>query len=226
MSNLKIRLKVTIWGQYVYMYNLCYHSQARLKHVLFVCNAGINPTPPTIRLAGGSTPYEGRVEVYMNGQWGTVCDDAWGINDATVACRQLGFESASEARISASFGQGAQSAPILLDDVACNGDEAMLQSCRHSNNHNCGHSEDAGVVCVSSGLYEYSSPSDLGRGATEIFDTFVELVNTNMLKEFQYLNSKRFLMMQIYVKYMHVFFFLIITDNIHVVRCIGAFKLS
>ena len=44
-----------------------------------------------IRLANGSTPYEGRVEVCYNLQWGTVCDDGWGGNDAGVACNQLGF---------------------------------------------------------------------------------------------------------------------------------------
>ena len=44
-----------------------------------------------LRLAGGNIANEGRVEICMNNEWGTVCDDSWGSTDATVVCRQLGY---------------------------------------------------------------------------------------------------------------------------------------
>lgn len=99
-----------------------------------------------VRLANGSANY-GRVEVCFNGIWGTVCDDKWDNNDANVACRQLGFSSASSAPQSATYGQG--SGPIWMDNLNCQGGEASLLDCPHHGlgRHNCNHGEDASVVC-------------------------------------------------------------------------------
>ena len=104
-------------------------------------------TGSDIRLVGGSGPHEGRVEVYHNGTWGTVCDDDWNLQDATVVCRQLGYISASAALGSARFGAG--SGPILFSGLTCIGNESIITECHHllTGVHNCTHSEDVGVVC-------------------------------------------------------------------------------
>ena len=52
-----------------------------------------------IRLVGSSNPLEGRVEVCYDGVWGTVCSNSWSADDASVACRQLGYSSLGQYRI-------------------------------------------------------------------------------------------------------------------------------
>ena len=54
-----------------------------------------NPFPGMIRLQGGKYVNQGRVEVYCNGQWGTICDDGFSSNDARTVCKQLGYTSYS-----------------------------------------------------------------------------------------------------------------------------------
>ena len=100
-----------------------------------------------VRLANGNASSQGRVEIWHSGQWNTVCDDGWGLEEATVVCRQLGYSSAESAPCCASFGQG--TGQIILDDLGCSGSESSLLSCPHSGLYveNCGHSQDAGVVC-------------------------------------------------------------------------------
>ena len=108
-------------------------------------------TEGALRLVGARGTGRGRVEVYHRGEWGTVCDDGWGITDAHMVCRQLGYSGAISVHGQAFFGEG--SGPIHYDDVACNGSETRLADCSHSGIgiENCSHNKNAGVVCGNQG---------------------------------------------------------------------------
>ncbi|XP_059028422.1 deleted in malignant brain tumors 1 protein-like [Mustela lutreola] len=132
-----------------------------------VISAGQHPpssAPPgggaPVRLVGGHGRCAGRVELFHQGVWGTVCDDLWDLPEANIICRQLGCGWAVSAPGEAHFGEG--SGKILLDNVHCRGDELRLEECSHIGwfSHNCGHGEDAGVICSDA---EYSTVSPLDR---------------------------------------------------------------
>ena len=104
-----------------------------------------------VRLVGGKSRGEGRVEVYHDGMWGTISDDGWDHAAARVVCRQLGYGDAVSALGSAWFGEGSETQKIWLDNVVCNGKELSLLECAHSawgDTAQDSHKEDAGVVCA------------------------------------------------------------------------------
>ncbi|XP_035694101.1 scavenger receptor cysteine-rich type 1 protein M130-like [Branchiostoma floridae] len=131
----------------------------------------------SIRLAGAdSNELQGRVEVFYDGQWGTICDDSWGIEEANVVCRQLGFPQAKEATTSASS-RDAGNGTIWLDDVNCLGNETSLSQCAHRDwgDHNCKHEEDAGVVCYDwKAGFSASLSSRIGTSETDIIFNVID----------------------------------------------------
>ena len=105
-----------------------------------------------VRLVGGSSYTEGRLEVYYNGEWGTACYYGWwSSGNSQVVCRQLGFGTYGYRYNSYSFGQG--SGPIWLDNVYCTGSESTLASCGHLGvnvTRYCSSRQDVGIRCYGS----------------------------------------------------------------------------
>uniref|UniRef100_A0A8C8VLT7 Soluble scavenger receptor cysteine-rich domain-containing protein SSC5D n=1 Tax=Pelusios castaneus TaxID=367368 RepID=A0A8C8VLT7_9SAUR len=108
---------------------------------------GSNRNFDKLRVVGREDRCSGRVEVWHNGSWGTVCDDSWDLADANVVCKQLGCGSAISAPIEAAFGEG--TGPIWVGKVNCRGTESSLWDCPATpwGESNCDHKEDAAVNC-------------------------------------------------------------------------------
>lgn len=121
-----------------------------------------------VRLVGGQDKYEGRVEIFHNGVWGTVCDDDWDINDAHVVCRQLQFSGATDVVL---FGDGQGN--IWMDDVRCSGLEMSLLQCAFPGwgIQDCSHGEDVGVRCHKEPEFDMNHGAGLSHQLGELFDS-------------------------------------------------------
>lgn len=116
-----------------------------------------NCTDGEIRLANGTSPLEGRVEICFNRAWGTICGNSFGEAEAEVVCAQIDSQMGSTHNQSirlrdAYFGEGV--GPIFLDRLQCNGSERTLvgdMGCFLGSPvgiHACDHSQDAAVICA------------------------------------------------------------------------------
>ncbi|XP_047373217.1 T-cell differentiation antigen CD6 isoform X3 [Sciurus carolinensis] len=120
-----------------------------------------------LRLVDGSSPCAGRVEMLERGKWGTVCDDAWDLEDAQVVCQQLKCGWAVQALPGLHFPPG--KGPIHRDQVNCSGTEAYLWDCPGlPGDQYCGHKEDAGVVCSEHQSWRLTGGIDPCEGQVEV----------------------------------------------------------
>eukprot|EP00118_Oscarella_pearsei_P011365 m.75935 g.75935 ORF g.75935 m.75935 type:complete len:578 (+) comp35963_c0_seq11:708-2441(+) len=111
-----------------------------------------NETEGTVRLVGASVPGKGRLEVFLFGEWGTVCDDNWDSTNNGIVCRQLGYNEhfpiSDYDKRKIGYGNG----PILMTEVKCSGPEQNITSCKYKklteSNSGCSHSEDVIIKCV------------------------------------------------------------------------------
>ena len=119
--------------------------------------------PLSLRLVGGSSHNEGRLEVFYGGMWGTVCNNKFDWRSAKVACNHLGYSGGDTKRhIQTTFGTG--TGRIWLDKVQCSGSEQLLDHCQHRGwgITDCDHNKDIGVQCTGNGkLSEHLNSSQM-----------------------------------------------------------------
>ena len=107
---------------------------------------------PAIQLVGSPNEDEGRIQIYFESKWWTICDNSWDLSDAFVACRQLGYESAEATYRGWEHkwkGPTSDDVQVLMSGVYCKGNESTVLECAHTEfgEHQCTHDDDVGVKC-------------------------------------------------------------------------------
>ena len=132
-----------------YLHSNCFYYITVIIVILIICPFLVDTdvSEGDVRLVDGSRAWEGRVEIYHNGVWGSVCDTYWDISDAYVVCQQLGYPATFGATSGSVFGFG--SGTIHMDFVNCIGTEERLDECMFEgwNTYTCDVTREAGVVC-------------------------------------------------------------------------------
>ncbi|XP_032437787.1 T-cell differentiation antigen CD6-like isoform X9 [Xiphophorus hellerii] len=153
----------------------CRYQDRHLRSCLETFTAGCNVTTEvvcghqSVRLKGAKDQCAGRVEVWKDRMWGTVCDDRFDLREANVVCAQLGCGTALKVTgQNGLFPPG--SGPIHLDELNCTGNEQNLWFCPGvQENSDCGHKEDAGVVCSGHQSVRLKGAKDQCAGRVEVW---------------------------------------------------------
>ena len=98
-----------------------------------------------VRLIGGSSNYEGRVEIWYENSWVALCDDNFGIKYGGILCQQLGYKGVE----SIDFSFGHKRGGIVLNDLKCYGKEAHLLGCNYANISHSSTCKHIGLQCKS-----------------------------------------------------------------------------
>ncbi|XP_050411745.1 uncharacterized protein LOC126826746 isoform X2 [Patella vulgata] len=124
----------------------CKHPEFRFGECSGTPDASVVCKFVPMRLVNGSGPHEGRVEVFDRREWKTVCDYQWDDKDASVVCRQLGYNGTGAiSKHRAYFGGGRGN---IVSSVQCNGNEGYFTDCKYRYVSSCSHTRDSSVICT------------------------------------------------------------------------------
>ena len=111
----------------------------------------LTPIRLSVRVQNGTQAYNGRVEVMYNGEWGSICNTGWDINDARAFCRQLSYVDVISTGVVSDYSYATGSGRIWQTNVDCTGQERTFGECIFNetwgDTGSCDHTMDVAVQC-------------------------------------------------------------------------------